>query len=393
VPLSQRPRDAPLRSLITADIEGGRPLDSDDRRVGFLRAGSRRSFGTTNRLDDIEGASAGSRRPGIRSGRVTDPNDRQYPQLGGRALDADDLAVGHGWYAAATTLVEQEAARAALSALDDASAPAVGGAGSRAAIAAGLAAAPASYAETSAAVAYARKLVADEDVADARARGADRARLTLAATAPMRRAVSSGPTRHVGRKTANFMDAAPAGAGAAAAMGASALLQQPRGSRRGPASLAAMATVHAAATAAAAAAATWSPARATMSSSPGGRAPSPPAGVPHSTITAATSAPTPRAAPPSTSATTAAVTMKPPAIPVAAIPRHLASVGNIGATAKVSTEVKFSDGAFSKTFERKPDALAGGLRMAGAPAKADTFRARLAARELSDDVSAVRGLA
>lgn len=84
--------------------------------------------------------------------------------------------------------------------------------------------------------------------------------------------------------------------------------------------------------------------------------------------------------------------MKPPAIPVAAIPRFLASVGNIGATAKVAQEVKFSDGAFSKTFQRKPDDGPSAMRMGGA-GKGDSYKARLVAREMTDAVTAVRGLA
>lgn len=108
----KRPRDGKgdMLSLTTGDIEGARPATWGEQKVGVIRLDQRKNFTITNRVDDIEGTSAGSRPKGIRSVRPdTDPNERNYQLLDGRRHDPEDLLVGHGWYSAATNAVALEA--------------------------------------------------------------------------------------------------------------------------------------------------------------------------------------------------------------------------------------------------------------------------------------------
>lgn len=74
----------PFLPLTTADIEGARPGESADSRVGCVPRERRRDFATTNFLGDIAGARAGSHRSGLpERSVVTDPNARDYLLLDG----------------------------------------------------------------------------------------------------------------------------------------------------------------------------------------------------------------------------------------------------------------------------------------------------------------------
>lgn len=170
VPVSQKPRNAPLNSLVTADIDGAVPLTALTAKIGSVAHGTRKSFLRSNRLDDIEGSHPGSRVIGLRTVRGTDPNEREYPQLDGREMEADELAIGHGWYTAATALIEREVV---------AQSGALGRSRSSVSAAASL---PPQFA-------YARKLLDPRDATEARARGertATRLENTSRAPSPLR---------------------------------------------------------------------------------------------------------------------------------------------------------------------------------------------------------------
>jgi hypothetical protein len=108
----KKPRDGKgeMLSLTTGDIEGARPATWGEQKVGVIRLDQRKNFTVTNRVDDIDGTSAGSRPKGICTQRPdTDPNERNYKLLDGKVGDPEDLLIGHGWYTAATNAVALEA--------------------------------------------------------------------------------------------------------------------------------------------------------------------------------------------------------------------------------------------------------------------------------------------
>ena len=109
VPVSRRPRNEPMRSLLTTDIDGAVPITAETMKVGSLTLGARRETLDFHSTSDIAGAQSGTRRLGLKTARGTDPNERIYPLLDGRKLDADELAVGHTWYVGGTKVAEMKA--------------------------------------------------------------------------------------------------------------------------------------------------------------------------------------------------------------------------------------------------------------------------------------------
>jgi hypothetical protein len=110
----RRGRDGPVLSLTTADIDGAQGGWKPEVAVGSVPVDKRRDFRVTNLTEDIGGAQAGSRNRGLRTVRLTDPNERNYVLLEGRPLDAEEVAVGKSWYTAASSVLAARAAAAAV---------------------------------------------------------------------------------------------------------------------------------------------------------------------------------------------------------------------------------------------------------------------------------------
>lgn len=78
-----RARDGPVLSLSTHDIEGAHAGYVPKHVMGGIHPDKRRHYRNVNYVADIEGATTGSRNLGIRTKRVTDPNNPNYPSLDG----------------------------------------------------------------------------------------------------------------------------------------------------------------------------------------------------------------------------------------------------------------------------------------------------------------------
>lgn len=78
----------PSLSLTTQDIEGANAGFVPKHVMGGIHPDRRRHFRNVNFVADIEGAVTGSRNLGIRTKRVTDPNNPNYPMLDGAVHSA-----------------------------------------------------------------------------------------------------------------------------------------------------------------------------------------------------------------------------------------------------------------------------------------------------------------
>jgi hypothetical protein len=103
----------PFLSLTTDDIEGARGSFQQQASVGGIHPDQRRHFRVTNFLGDMPEAAVGSKAHGLRTVRMTDPQERDYVLLDGRRWGPDELTVGKSWYTAAATLAAAEAAEQA----------------------------------------------------------------------------------------------------------------------------------------------------------------------------------------------------------------------------------------------------------------------------------------
>ena len=86
------PKNAPFYTLTTHDIEGARAGWKPKHQMGGIQEEDRRHFRNINFVSDIEGTAAGSKVNGMRTKRVTDPNNPVYPLLDGAVYDAPRTA-------------------------------------------------------------------------------------------------------------------------------------------------------------------------------------------------------------------------------------------------------------------------------------------------------------